>query len=300
VIASLLGALLLLVAFAAVERASDHAMLDLSLFRSRQLVVAMLAMALVMFALFGALFLITQYLQFCLGYPPFATGVRVAPIAATLLVVAPLSSLLVRLLSRRVVVGAGFATVAAGLAGLSRVSVAGTYRDALPSLVALGVGAALALAPTKDAIMGSLPAERRGVGSGTNGAAIQTGGALGVAVLGTLLNLRYQAHLSPLLAAAPVHVPAFVRHLMLGSLGGALQVASRAPRPLGAALARVARQGFVSGMDLAMLTAAAVAAGAAVVALVALPGERRQASGPSTTDGIHRAATPQASAAPAE
>ena len=97
----------------------------------------------------------------------------------------------------------------------------------------------------------------------------QVGGALGVAVIGSLLITRYQDNITA--ALAPYHVPAAVMTAVRGSLGGALEVAARAGGALGAGLAHVAREAFVSGMDLGLVTGALVVLGGALVAFIVLP-----------------------------
>ena len=117
--------------------------------------------------------------------------------------------------------------------------------------------------------MGSVPKDEAGVGSATSDTSMQVGGALGVAVLGTALNLRYQHLITA--ADQPPHRAAGDPRRHLGSLGGALQVAARIPGPTGTALADAARRSFVSGMDLGLLIAAIVVAAAAALVLLALP-----------------------------
>jgi len=256
------------------ERRSTHPMLEMSLFGSRRFSAAIGAMGLVIFALMGALFLLTQYLQFSLGYSALQTGLRIAPIAAVLLVVAPLSTLVVRHVGTKPVVFAGLGLIAVGLALLARITVHGTYLEALPALFLMGTGVGLALAPCTESVMGSLPLAEVGVGSATNSTVLQLGGALGVGVLGSLLNTRYADRLAPHLANLPI--PPSDLHYITGSLGGALVVAQRA-RMAGVSLDKVvkftsvAKAAFVSGMDLALLVAAVVVAVAACVVLVVLP-----------------------------
>jgi hypothetical protein len=117
--------------------------------------------------------------------------------------------------------------------------------------------------------MGSLPRSQAGVGSATNDTAMQLGGALGVGVLGTVLNLRYQHLMAHAVARANVPVP--IEKLIDSSLGAALAVAHRAPKDLGDQLASVARRAFVSGMDEALLIATVVVGVAALVIAVMLP-----------------------------
>ncbi len=289
ILATLAGGLLALLLFGLHERATDHPMLRLSLFSSRRFSVAMGAMGLVMFALMGGLFLFTQYLQFALGYTPLQAGLRVFPVAGTLLVLAPVSTLITRRLGSKPVVFTGMALIAIGLVLLSHTSVAGGYGDSLPAFLLIGAGTGLSFAPCTDSVMGSLPPNQTGIGAGTNGAAIQTGGSLGVGLLGSLLNGRYSARLGPVLAAHKA--PAAVTHLVEGSLGGAMAVAEAIGGRLGTALAAAARQAFVSGYDLALVVASGVVTAAALTALFLLPNRpslRRQTSSAPVADGEGR------------
>lgn len=261
--------LLTLAGFVAWERRCDHPMLQLAFFRSRRFSVAMGAVAMVIFALMGAMFLLTQYLQFSLGYTALEAGMRVAPIALLLLVFAPLSPLLVRKVGTKPVVFTGMGIIAVGFGLLSQTSVAGSYLDAVPALMCLGMGTGLALAPCTESVMGSLPPEQAGVGSGTNSAALQIGGAMGVAVMGSLLNTRYQDRLAPILAHRAV--PPSAAHLISGSLGGALAVAGHVGGAVGAALAALAHLAFVSGMDLALTVGAVMVGASSLIVLALLP-----------------------------
>ena len=287
ILGTIAAALAVLTLFIVWERHSSHPMLEVSFFKSRRFSAAVGAMGLVMFALMGGLFLLTQYLQFSLGYTAFETGLRIAPIAAVLLVVAPLSSVLDRLVGTKPVVFAGMAIVALGFGLLTRVTVHDTYMDVLPAFLLIGLGTGLAFAPSTESVMGSLPVDQAGVGAATNGAALQTGGALGVGVLGSLLNTRYQNRLAPVLAH--YKMPASILHLITSSLGGALAVSQKIGGVLGPELANFARRSFVSGLDLAVSVGAAVVGTAGLVVLVVLPNrsaqhrqDRRRESAPET------------------
>ena len=154
-----------------------------------------------------------------------------------------------------------------------------TTRECILPFILLGVGVALALAPCTESVMGSLPRADAGVGSATNDTAMQVGGALGVGVLGTALDLRYQHLIAP--AVAHSGVPAAVQRLIESSVGAALAVAQRAPEKQGETLALLARQAFVSGMDLALLVATAVVGLAGVLVLALLPNQgSRRLEGP--------------------
>jgi hypothetical protein len=159
--------------------------------------------------------------------------------------------------------------IAVGFALMTRITVHSTYLDALPAFLLMGGGTGLAFAPCTESVMGSLPLHETGVGAATNSAALQIGGALGVGVLGSLLNARYQDALAPLVTHQAM--PDTVRSLITGSLGGALAVAQHVGGALGGALATVARHAFVSGMDLAVTVGAVVVSVAALVTLALLP-----------------------------
>jgi EmrB/QacA subfamily drug resistance transporter len=269
VLASLGAAVVLLTTFILWERRCDHPMLQVSFFSSRRFSAAIASMGLVIFGLMGLLFLTTQWLQFSLGYGAFAAGVRVGPVALVVLVVAPLSSLLAHRLGTKPVVAAGMMAIGAALLMLSSTTVRGTYIEALPAFLLLGTGAGLAFAPSTESVMGSVPRALAGVGAATNSTALQVGGALGVGVLGSLLNTRYRSHVAPALAGH--RIPASVEHLITGSLGGALAVSSHVGGHLGSMLGALARSSFVSGMDLALATAGAVVFAGALVVVAMLP-----------------------------
>jgi EmrB/QacA subfamily drug resistance transporter len=282
VIGTGLGGLAVLGLFAVYERNSIHPMLNLEFFGRRQFSAAVSSVALVTFGLFGALFVLTQFMQFDLGYTPLQAGLRVLPAAGAIAVVAPVSALLVRVAGTKFTAASGLLIVATGLWQISGATVASTYASTLPGMIMLGIGAGLVIPSATASVMGSLPRGDTGVGSATNGAFLQVGGALGVAVLGSLLVTRYQDHLAT--ALAPHHVPHPAMTTVLGSLGGALAVAAHAGGALGAALAHLARSAFISGMDLAMVTGAAVALAGCLLALLALPS--RPAAGPDAPGAL--------------
>jgi len=222
-----------------------------------------------MFGLFGALFVLTQYLQFSLGYSALQAGIRVLPAAGAIAVIAPFSTVLVRVIGTKLTVAAGLLVIAGGLWQVATASTATTYTGILPGMILLGLGAGLTIPSATESVMGSLPGGDTGVGAATNGAFLQVGGSLGVAVIGSLLNTRYQGKMTSTLA--PYHIPHAIGETILGSLGGALGVAGRVGGVLGAELGHVARSAFVSGMDLGLATGACVAAAGCLIALIVLP-----------------------------
>ena len=280
-----------LVMFAVWERRTATPMLVLEPFRDRRFSVSVAAVAFAVFVLMGAMFLLTQYLQFSLGYSPLAAGLRILPVAGVMAVAAPSATALDRLIGTKAVVALALASLAGGLWSLSGTTVADGYGQALPGFLLLGVGAGMAIAPATAAVAATLPRERAGVGSATNSSALQMGGALGVAVLGSVQAGRYQGRMDALLAGR--EVPPQAAKAITDSLGGALEVARQAGGSLGDQLSSAARSAFVDGMTLALAVGAGVIAGAVVLVLVALPS---RAQGSSSRQAEAGAMVAQASA----
>ncbi|MGZ6576431.1 MAG: MFS transporter [Solirubrobacteraceae bacterium] len=285
VLATGTAGLAVLGAFAVWERRSAHPMLKLRFFAERGFSGATVSVALTMFGLMGTMFLLTQFLQFVLGYTPLEAGVRMLPAAGAIALVAPLSSHLVRGLGVKLTIAAGMLLAAAGLWQISGASTATTYSDIVAGIALLGLGAGLVIPAATGSVMGSVPGEHTGVAAGTNGTFLQTGGALGVAVIGSLLSTTYQDDLTSALASHPV--PPAIRQTALDSVGGALGVAQHIGGIRGAHLADAAREAFITGMNLGLRTGAIVALAGAVFALVVLPGRelrrRRRSHAASTT-----------------
>jgi EmrB/QacA subfamily drug resistance transporter len=290
-----MGGLVMLACFVLWEAISPNPMMRVSFFRNRSFSAAILSVSLVMFGLFGAIFELTQWLQFDLGFTALQTGVRILPAAGAIVVAAPLSAPLQRAIGTKLTTAAGLLMVAGGLRQISGATVATTYGEALLGVVMLGVGAALVIPSVTGAVMGSLPREHAGVGSATNNAFLQLGGALGVAVIGSLLATHYQSALTNSLAA--FSLPHATETTMLGSVGGALGVAQHVGGLMGQELSRIACSAFMGGMDLAFFTGAVVALAGALVALIALPSRQAAArGGDALAEPAERALRPQAGA----
>jgi EmrB/QacA subfamily drug resistance transporter len=265
--------LVMLAAFALWERASSHPMLNLHFFRDRHFSAPIVTVGLTMFGLFGALFVLTQYLQFQLGYTPLEAGVRMLPAAGAIALVAPPSSALVRRFGTRITAAAGMLFAAGGLWQISTATTSTTYSGIVLGMTLLGIGAGLVIPSVTGSVMGSVPGEHTGVAGGTNGTFIQTGGALGVAVVGSLLSTRYDDHVTSALAS--YHLPAAATRAVHDTFGAALAVAHQIGGPVGAAIADAARSAFMSGMHLGLITAALVVLVGAAVALATIPGRER-------------------------
>jgi hypothetical protein len=262
-------ALSVLTGFIAWERHTVQPMLNLEFFADRRFSVGTGSITVVMFAMFGSLFVLTQLLQFVLGYSALEAGIRMLPLAATMMVVAPASAKLVERIGTKIVVGSGMAIAAGGLVLTSRIGVDDGYGPVALAMVVLAAGMALVMAPATEAIMGSLPPAKAGVGSAVNDTTRELGGALGVAVLGSLLSSAYATNMSAGLHDAPMSEGA--RSAASESLGVAISMANRIGGDAGQHLAAVARGSFVDAMGTTLLVAAAVAAIGSVITFVLLP-----------------------------
>jgi len=286
--ATLTGAAVITV-FMVWEHRSDHPMLPLRFFRSRRFSIAVAAVALGVFALLGGLFIQTQYLQFALGYSPLKAGLCILPIAGVLAAGALTSTLVVSAIGTRFTAAGGLVLIAAGLIQIAAVSTVTTsYAQVLPGMLLMGLGAGLLMPSATDSVLSTLTQDDAGVGSATNSTAIQVGGALGVAVVGSVLSSTFQGTLTPALAGH--HVPKVAVQTILGSLGGALAVARLAGGALGAGLAHLARVGFAIGSHRSLLVAGVVTGAGAILVLAAFPasappgGSDPQPSGPQDDD----------------
>jgi EmrB/QacA subfamily drug resistance transporter len=266
-------AAVLLGSFVAWERRTRFPMLDVNFFRNPRFSAASAAIMLTFFAMFGWLFLLTQFLQSVLGYTAFEAGVRLLPTAAVMMVVAPLSARAVERIGTKVVVATGMTVAAVGMVIASRLTAGASYPEVLASLVVFSAGLALVMAPATESIMGSLPRAKAGVGSAVNDTTRQVGGALGVAVLGSVMSSTYGPRVRDAISGLPA--PQDVARAVSDQVGAAMQAASQIGGEPGRALADAASRGFADGMSTAFLIgAAALALGAVIVALF-LPARAR-------------------------
>jgi EmrB/QacA subfamily drug resistance transporter len=265
-----IGAGLMFVAgFVVWELHNREPMFDVSLFARPAFGATSFAETVAHFALVGAMFALTQYLQFVWGRRPLEAGVAMLPIALGVIggtiVVTRLQG---RISSRRLIAG-GMTGIAAGLFLVSRLSVDSSYPVFALTLTVLAGGMGLAMAPATDSIMGAVDKARAGVGSATNDTTRELGSALGVAVFGSILSSGYRDVLDVKLSALPGGIgdlPPTVTGAVRDSLGSAVVAAGQLPGDTGSAVLAAAREAFVSGMSTAtLLGAVIVAAGIALL-----------------------------------
>lgn len=276
IMATLVAGVVLLVAFVLWERHSSHPMLDVTFFKNPRFSAASGSITVVFFAMFGSIFLLTQYFQFVLGYAPLETGIRMLPFAGTMMVVAPTSARVVERVGTKITVTTGMSLVTFGLVSMSLLQVDSSYGQVAWRLMVMAAGMGLTMAPATDSVMGSLPLGKAGVGSAVNDTTRQVGGALGVAIIGSVLASTYGSKVGDFLRG--FGVPDEAVEAATSSLGGANAVAAQAPGAQGARLMEVANQAFVDAMHWGVLVAAGVTAVGAVMALLFLPAHARAAN----------------------
>ncbi len=267
-------AVVLLGAFIWWERRTPEPMLRIDFFRNMRFTAGAASISLVFFALFGSIFLLTQYLQFVIGYTPFEAGLRMLPVAIGIGLGTGLSTRLVQKLGSKLVVFGGLSVVALALLYATTLTVSSGYPAIALLFLLFGFGMGNTMAPATDAIMGAIPEANAGVGSAVNDTTRQVGGALGVAVLGSLFSTFYASEMSASVSGLPEPQAALVED----SIGGALGVAARLGGEPGRMLVDAANAGFVDAMGVAFIAAAAVAFAGALVALVFLPAREHEAA----------------------
>jgi MFS family permease len=244
VLGGFVAAVVLGAGFVVWELRRREPMLDPRLFALRGFSAGSLSIFIQFFAAFGVIFVLLQYLQLVLGYTPLAAGAALAPMAAMMILVAPRVPRLVERVGVRPVGPTGLALMAGGLVVISRMGLDSSYWHLLAGGLLLGLGMALATAPATTAIVESLPDAKQGVASAVNDAAREVGGALGIAVLGSVL-AGHVGRLGPGMDPS-AFVDGFGAALLVGAAvlaAGALIVAWRAPARGGARapLARASR-----------------------------------------------------------
>ncbi|NOX21705.1 MAG: DHA2 family efflux MFS transporter permease subunit [Actinobacteria bacterium] len=258
------------------EQRVKNPIFDLAFFQSKRFTGGVLAITIAFFALFGVVFLFTQYMQFVKGYSPLEAGVRIAPIALGMAIGSARSHLAVRRFGTTRVVTVAMVALGVVIASLSTVTAGTSYVYLFFALVGMSMSMGFIMAPATDAVMGSIPVAKAGVGSATNDVTRQLGGALGVAIVGSAMNARFSASM----ADAVVALPQQAAEAASNSVGAAISIASQLPEPVGTALAAAANEAFLQGFGAAAVVATAVALVGAVAVAKLLPATEDQAPVP--------------------
>jgi Na+/melibiose symporter-like transporter len=248
------------------ELHAANPMLDLRYFRDRRFSVSSGGMTLIFFAMFGTFFLVSQYFQLVLGYSALESGLFQLPMAVVMIALSPQVPKLVDRFGVARVVPAGLGSVAVGLVLFSMLGVDTTIWYVYGPILFLAAGMAVTMTPLTTLIMSAVPVTKAGVGSAMNDTTRELGGALGVAVLGSLVTSTYTSALGDAVSGLSSGDRAAAESGLVGAFGVAQRLGAE-----GAALADAASQAFVDGMGVAALTGAAVVALAAVLSYRLLP-----------------------------
>ena len=268
-------AAVLIVAFLSWELRNTAPMLNLRYFLDPRFGVAAGVITLVFFGMFGFFFLLTQYFQLVLGYGTLEAGVKQLPFAAVMMVVAPNSPKFAARFGANIAVAIGLIGVSSGMFLFTIAHTNTPYIQIVLVVMVMAAGMAMCIPTMTGSIMSAVPLGKAGVGSAMNDTTRELGGALGVAVFGSLVASRYDARLSPALDLLPASL-----HAQAGeSLAGALHTAADVGGPTGTQVASIAREAFVSGMHLAAIIAGCVALLAAAIVYRKLPAGNPHATG---------------------
>ncbi|MGY1607396.1 MFS transporter [Geodermatophilus sp. SYSU D00700] len=286
VLVPLVGGALLMALFVWLQRRSSHPALDVSLFRVPAFSAAAAALGLNFFALMGATFYLVYYLQGARGYDPLQSGAALIPVALGMALMATRSSRLAERFGAKAVCAGGFALITLSFLGFQLLDEAAPLWLLVTVLSVQGLGMGAVMAPATESIMSVVPREKAGAGAAVNNTVRQVGGALGVAILGSLLATAYAANVGRAVDVLPAPVRDEASTSIAATLEAARTTAVQA-RAAGdeatvAAAVRLedtARDAFVSAMHLTAVGTATASAVAAVVVLVWLPGRRRPGTG---------------------
>jgi EmrB/QacA subfamily drug resistance transporter len=284
-------AVVLGVAFVIREQYAPEPLLPLNLFRSVPFSAGLVLVSLGVFALFGAFFFVTLYLQQVHGMSPVQAGVRMLPMTAVFIFSAPLAGALTARFGPRPPLLAGMVLSAISMFGLSRLSVDSPYAGLWPSFLLLGIGFGLVVVAGTEAIVGNAPVALAGLAGGVQQTGFQLGGVLGTTVFASVMSARVNGQLPTRLAESGV--PDQLAQAATAASGYVAQGAS-VPAPPGApeglvnALATGSHLAFMDGFHTAVTAGGVVAVVAAALALLVRRGEPQQSD-------AGEAAVPQAS-----
>src|ERR1700758_3259504 len=263
-------AAIVLAGFALWEQRSTHPMLDGSGFFTRRFSGGSLAVTAGFLTLFGFIFVITQYFQFIKDYTAFQAGVRLLPVAVSIALASVMGPWLVERVGTTAVVVAGLTSFATGLAWASTADAATPYTQIAMQMGLLGGGLGLTMAPATEALMGSLSADKAGVGSAVNDTTRELGGTLGVAIAGSIFASGDSGGLgASALTGLPVEA---MRH----SMALAHRVIQQLPAQQASSVRGTVDRAFLDGLQVSSLVCAGIALGAAIIVSWLLPARAQQ------------------------
>jgi EmrB/QacA subfamily drug resistance transporter len=260
VLTGLVGGVVVMGLFLLRQRTARHPMVDLAVVRNSRFLGSSGTMAVLMFALTGSLFVLTQQFQLVLGYSPLLAGAAILPMAVALMICSPLAPVLSKAVGVRGAVVVALLVLAAGYGVFALFTKDHGYAAMVVAMALVGAGMGLAQPLVNDVLMTAGPPEQSGLLSSMNDTVQEMGSALGVAVVGSVLAARYAA-------TYPLAGPAPARH----SLDQALQAAKALPHPTAQHTVDAAKTAFAHAFTASEAVCAGVAVLGAVLAAVLLP-----------------------------
>ena len=256
------------------ESRARQPLLPLRLFRSASLSAGVVLVIMLMFAMFGAMFFMTFYLENVHGLDPIAAGVHLLPMTAMMIIGSPIAGAVIGKLGPRIPIMTGMVLAAVAMFGLSRLGATSSPNDTIAWFVLLGLGLSPVMVGATDVIVGNAPVALAGVASGLQSTAMQLGGTLGTAVLGALMSAKISSTLPASWHAA--HLPALstaqLAQVESAVSVGAAPVTRGTPARAADVITQISHDTFVAGMHNAFLVAAVVALAGALIALIAKRG----------------------------
>lgn len=278
VVASLVLAVVCLVGFVLYERGTTEPMLDMSYFANPRFAMGSLGITFSFMVMFAMFFVLTQYLQYVRGYSALGAGVRGLPFAFGMIAVSPRSPAIAAKIGTKRTVGSGMALLAVGLLLMSFAGLETPFVLVAVALVVSAAGIGLSMPSLSTGILESVPMNKAGVGSAVNDTTRELGGAIGIAVIGTIVNSIYRSKLDSVLAALPPEAADAARDNVAKALGVAQSVGAQGGD--GDGLVTSIREAFVAGGQTGLRIGAALIAVAAVIVVSQIP-DRPAPGGPA-------------------
>ncbi len=218
----------LIALFLWIESRSDHASFDVALFKNRGYAVSLIAVSLPFFALSGITFVLPFYLQILRGFDTLSAGLAFVPFAVGQIIAATRSAAMVEKFGYRAVMSVGLGAVAVALGALSVIQIDTPIWLVLVVFFIFSFGLGNVMAPASTVMQNVLPLARAGAGSAVQNTVRQVGGALGVAVIGTILATRYASNVEPFLGNLPAEIPDRAKEIASESIIGTVSVLNQA------------------------------------------------------------------------
>lgn len=234
------------------ERTVEHPLLDPTDFLIPRFGLGSLTITVAFLAMFGMFFLLTLYMQFVIGYSALGSAVRLLPFSVIMIIFAPRSPIFTAKFGTGRVIAAGFVIQAIGFGIATLLGVNSSYPLILAAVAPMALGMSLLMPPTTNAIVSALPQDKAGVASAVNDTTREVGGAIGIALMGTLVTVGYQAAMGD----AVTGLPEPLAELAEDSIGGAVRAASQLEPEVAGPLLDAANTAFVDGTTVAFAVAA--------------------------------------------